>query len=272
MTCVLLLATQNHTFARHRAHILLPYHTAPPNAAFEALPEGTIEALLADIPTLTAILTYHVVSGNVRSTDLVDGPVPTLNGADVDVDLSNGVMINDANVVAADNIGCNGVIHVIDKVLIPPAPASSPAPSAKDSSISSTGTPTPLTGAIQGTPTQRPSTGWPTYSPTASPSSTIESIMRSGTWFQSGQGQAFDDLQISLYQARSKQGVRGPGGAKKEDQKPGKQEKNGGEKYRMNDSSLASSRSSGDRIGGSAILVMIAGVMASFFVQQHHLF
>lgn len=250
----------------------MPYHTAPPNAAFEALPEGTIEALLDDIPTLTAILTYHVVSGNVLSTDLVDGPVPTLNGADVDVDLSNGVMINDANVVAADNIGCNGVIHVIDKVLIPPAPAPSPAPSAKDSSISS-GTPTPLTGAIPGTPTARPSTGWPTYSPTASPSSTIESIMRSGTWFQSGLGQEFDDLQIDLYQARSKQGMRGPGGAKKEDQKPGKQEKNGGEKYRMNDSSsLASSRSSGDRIGGSAILVMIAGVMASFFVQQHHLF
>ena len=67
--------------------------------------------------------------------------------------------------------------------------------------------------------TPGPSTGWPTYSPTASPSSTIESIMRSGTWFQSGQGQEFDDLQISLYQARSKQGVRGPGGAKKEDQK-----------------------------------------------------
>ena len=94
---------------------------APTNAAFDALPAGTVDALLADIPALTDILTYHVVNGNVLSSDLVDGPVETLNGDTIDVDLSNGVMINDATVTTADIIGCNGVIHVIDKVLLPPA-------------------------------------------------------------------------------------------------------------------------------------------------------
>ncbi len=96
---------------------------APTNAAFNALPAGTVEGLLkpeakAD---LTSILTYHVVSGNVMAGDLSDGQmVTTLNGKQLKVTIANGtVMIGDATVVAADLAGSNGVVHVIDKVLLP---------------------------------------------------------------------------------------------------------------------------------------------------------
>jgi uncharacterized surface protein with fasciclin (FAS1) repeats len=93
---------------------------APTDEAFAALPEGTVEALLADIPALTAVLTYHVVPGKVMSTDLSDGmTATTVQGEMVTIDLSNGVMVNDANVVAADIETSNGVIHVIDKVILP---------------------------------------------------------------------------------------------------------------------------------------------------------
>ena len=92
---------------------------APTDEAFGALPEGTIEALLADPEgVLTDILTYHVVAGNVLSTDLESGEVETLNGHHVEIEVEDGsVMVNDANVVTADIIACNGVIHVIDAVL-----------------------------------------------------------------------------------------------------------------------------------------------------------
>ncbi|SFB60417.1 fasciclin domain-containing protein [Algoriphagus aquimarinus] len=96
---------------------------APTNAAFNALPAGTVEGLLkpeakAD---LTSILTYHVVAGNVMSGDLKDGQmVTTLNGKELKVTIQDGkVMIGDATVVAADLAGSNGVVHVIDKVLLP---------------------------------------------------------------------------------------------------------------------------------------------------------
>ena len=95
---------------------------APTDAAFAALPEGTVEDLLMpeNIDTLTAILTYHVVEGRVMSTDLSDGMMATtVSGAMITVDLSNGVMINGASVIAADIEAENGVIHVIDQVLIP---------------------------------------------------------------------------------------------------------------------------------------------------------
>lgn len=93
---------------------------APTDEAFAKLPEGTVEGLLADIPTLTAILTYHVVPGKVMSTDLSDGmTAATVNGADLTVDLSDGVKISGATVTAADIEASNGVIHVIDTVLIP---------------------------------------------------------------------------------------------------------------------------------------------------------
>lgn len=95
---------------------------APTDEAFAALPEGTVEALLNDIPALTAILTYHVVPGQVMSTDLSEGQTATtLNGADITITLANGAMVNGASIVAADVAASNGVIHVIDAVILPPA-------------------------------------------------------------------------------------------------------------------------------------------------------
>jgi uncharacterized surface protein with fasciclin (FAS1) repeats len=97
---------------------------APTDAAFEALPAGTVDALLAD-PTgaLTQILLYHVVGATALSTDLSDGQViATLNGADVVVTIGGAVFINSAQVIVADIVADNGVVHVIDAVLLPPAP------------------------------------------------------------------------------------------------------------------------------------------------------
>jgi len=97
---------------------------APTDLAFANLPEGTLEAVLADIDLLTSILTYHVVGSTALSTDLSDGlTVTTLNGADVTVSITEeGVFINDAMVNVADIPADNGVVHVIDAVLLPPAP------------------------------------------------------------------------------------------------------------------------------------------------------
>jgi len=98
---------------------------APTDAAFAALPSGTIETLLADpTGTLAEILLYHVVSGQALSTDLSDGQtITTLLGEDITVTIGmNGVMINNATVVVADITATNGVVHVIDAVLLPPAP------------------------------------------------------------------------------------------------------------------------------------------------------
>ena len=97
---------------------------APTDDAFAGLPEGTLDAVLADIDLLTAILTYHVAGTTALSTDLMDGmAVTTLNGADVTVTINaDGVFINDAQVTVADIIADNGVVHVIDAVLLPPAP------------------------------------------------------------------------------------------------------------------------------------------------------
>lgn len=97
---------------------------APTDLAFANLPEGTLEAVLADIDLLTSILIYHVVGSTALSTDLSDGlTVTTLNGADVTVSITEeGVFINDAMVTVADIPADNGVVHVIDAVLLPPAP------------------------------------------------------------------------------------------------------------------------------------------------------
>jgi uncharacterized surface protein with fasciclin (FAS1) repeats len=95
---------------------------APTDEAFAALPEGTVENLLLpeNKDQLTAILTYHVVSGKVMSTDLSDGMMATtVQGGDLSVDLSDGVKINGATVTAADVAASNGVIHVIDTVILP---------------------------------------------------------------------------------------------------------------------------------------------------------
>jgi uncharacterized surface protein with fasciclin (FAS1) repeats len=96
---------------------------APIDDAFSSLPAGTVESLVKpeNKAQLTSILTFHVVSGKVMSTDLEDGMVAkTVNGASLTIHLKDGkVFINDAEVVIADVDTDNGVIHVINKVLIP---------------------------------------------------------------------------------------------------------------------------------------------------------
>ena len=98
---------------------------APTDAAFAALPAGTIQTLLADpMGELAQILLYHVVGATVLSTDLSDGmTAPTLNGANVAVTINaDGVFINDAKVIVADIPADNGVVHVLDAVILPPDP------------------------------------------------------------------------------------------------------------------------------------------------------
>jgi len=94
---------------------------APTNAAFEALPEGTLSALLGDVDALTEVLTYHVVGSRVFAGDL-PGVVSTqtLAGYPALFDLSDGAKINESNIVVTDILTRNGVIHVIDAVLLPP--------------------------------------------------------------------------------------------------------------------------------------------------------
>ncbi len=95
---------------------------APTDDAFAALPEGTVETLLMEEnkDKLVAILTYHVVAGKVMSTDLVDDmKAATVQGGEITIDLDDGVMVNDAKVVTADIETSNGVIHVIDSVILP---------------------------------------------------------------------------------------------------------------------------------------------------------
>jgi uncharacterized surface protein with fasciclin (FAS1) repeats len=94
---------------------------APTNDAFKSLFSQLGVSGVKDLTAeqLTPILTYHVVSGKVMSTDLSNTSVATLNGQKIKIDLSSGVKINDSKVVAADIEGKNGVIHVIDSVLLP---------------------------------------------------------------------------------------------------------------------------------------------------------
>ncbi len=93
---------------------------APTDEAFAKLPAGTVEALLKDIPKLKKILTYHVVSGKVMAADVVKlKSAKTVEGSEVKIDASNGVKINDSTVTTADVAADNGVIHIIDSVLLP---------------------------------------------------------------------------------------------------------------------------------------------------------
>ena len=94
---------------------------APTDEAFAALPEGTLDSLLEDKEALIRVLTYHVASGKYMATDVVGmTSIKTLEGSDLPVDTTEGVKVGDANVTATDIEASNGVIHVIDKVLIPP--------------------------------------------------------------------------------------------------------------------------------------------------------
>jgi uncharacterized surface protein with fasciclin (FAS1) repeats len=93
---------------------------APTDEAFAKLPAGTVEGLLKDLPKLKSILTYHVVAGKVLAKDVAGVKAAmTVQGSNVRVDASHGVKINDANVTQADIEASNGVIHVIDTVLLP---------------------------------------------------------------------------------------------------------------------------------------------------------
>jgi uncharacterized surface protein with fasciclin (FAS1) repeats len=92
---------------------------APTDAAFAKIPKADLDALLEDKAKLKAVLTYHVVSGKVMSTDLKAGDVKTVQGSNVVITTTGGAMVNDAKVVAADVTADNGVIHAIDTVLMP---------------------------------------------------------------------------------------------------------------------------------------------------------
>ncbi len=96
---------------------------APTDEAFAKLPAGTVEALLKDIPKLSAILTYHVVAGKVLAADVMtmDGKsANTVNGATLAISTNDGVKLNGTSTVVKTDLACtNGVIHVIDTVLIP---------------------------------------------------------------------------------------------------------------------------------------------------------
>ena len=94
---------------------------APTDEAFAKLPKGTVEALLKDIPTLTASLTWHVVPWKVMAEQVVNlNEAPTVNGDMLRIRVRNGgVQVNDSNVVKADILATNGVIHVVDTVILP---------------------------------------------------------------------------------------------------------------------------------------------------------
>lgn len=93
---------------------------APPDAAFEDLPAGHLEELLQDVPRLKRVLSYHVLSGDVRSDDLLQiDEAPTMEGSILAIDHADGVQVNQVKVTQMDILTDNGVIHVIDGVLIP---------------------------------------------------------------------------------------------------------------------------------------------------------
>lgn len=95
---------------------------APTDDAFGRLPEGTIESLYQpeNRELLATILTYHVVPGSVRSTQLSSGAVDSVAGIPLDIAVGSGVTVNSANVVQADIEASNGIIHVVDEVILPP--------------------------------------------------------------------------------------------------------------------------------------------------------
>ncbi|MCF8528120.1 MAG: fasciclin domain-containing protein [Candidatus Nanopelagicales bacterium] len=94
---------------------------APTDDAFAALPEGLVDALLLpeNKDVLTKILTYHVVPGTVMAADIVDGDVATVEGQTVTLSTMDGVKVNEATVIQADIVADNGVVHVIDAVIVP---------------------------------------------------------------------------------------------------------------------------------------------------------
>lgn len=93
---------------------------APNDDAFAKLPAGTVEGLLKDIPKLTAILTYHVVSGRLMAADVVkQTSLKTVQGQSISVSTADGVKVDGAKVIKTDIVADNGVCHVIDSVILP---------------------------------------------------------------------------------------------------------------------------------------------------------
>ena len=92
---------------------------APTDAAFAKIPKDALDALLKDKAKLTAVLTYHVVPGKVMAADVKAGKVKTVQGSEITVKTTGGVMVDGAKVTATDIVADNGVIHVIDSVIMP---------------------------------------------------------------------------------------------------------------------------------------------------------
>ncbi len=92
---------------------------APTDEAFAKIPKADLDALLKDKAKLTSILTYHVVGGKVMAKDVKAGKVKTVQGSDITVSTGSGVMVDSAKVLKTDIVADNGVIHVIDTVIMP---------------------------------------------------------------------------------------------------------------------------------------------------------
>ena len=92
---------------------------APTDEAFAKVPKADLDALLADKAKLSAVLTYHVVAGKVMAKDVKAGKVKSVQGSDITVATAGGVMVDGAKVVKTDIVASNGVIHVIDSVIMP---------------------------------------------------------------------------------------------------------------------------------------------------------
>ena len=92
---------------------------APTDEAFAKIPKAQLDALLADKAKLTAVLTYHVVAGKVMAKDVKAGKVKTVQGSELTVATTGGVMVDGAKVTATDIVADNGVIHVVDSVMLP---------------------------------------------------------------------------------------------------------------------------------------------------------
>jgi uncharacterized surface protein with fasciclin (FAS1) repeats len=92
---------------------------APTDAAFAKIPKADLDALLKDKAKLTSVLTYHVVSGKVMAADVKAGKVKTVQGAELTISTTGGVMVDKAKVTSTDIVADNGVIHVIDTVIMP---------------------------------------------------------------------------------------------------------------------------------------------------------
>jgi uncharacterized surface protein with fasciclin (FAS1) repeats len=92
---------------------------APTDAAFAKVPKADLDALLKDKAKLTAVLTYHVVPGKVMAADVKAGKVKTVQGSEITIGTTGGVMVDNAKVTATDIAADNGVIHVIDTVIMP---------------------------------------------------------------------------------------------------------------------------------------------------------